>query len=118
MRLKELIEQHRVDCFVANGVRLAMFVTRYQVGSDLSHILCDEAKLRNTLRIQLFFVAEGDRSEREDSFARLLPWLDLILVAGRGGDCAEVTIGAYDDRDTIGYRRAIDPGDIGGSLSS
>ncbi len=43
---EKLIEQHRVHCFVAHGVNLALRVFDDQIGIDLFNVLSHQAKLR------------------------------------------------------------------------
>ena len=43
-------------------------------------------------------VAERDRFERKDRFARFVHRFDRVLETLRGNDCAEVTVGLYDTR--------------------
>ena len=93
---EKLVEQHRVHRFVADGVRLALLVASHQIGVHLFHLLGHEAELRNALGSSSVLVAEGDRLEREDRFARLVHRLDRFLESRRGNDRAEVTVGIYD----------------------
>src|SRR5438034_6927746 len=72
MLFEELIEQHRVHSFIADCVRLALFVTSHQIRVYLFHLLGDQAKLRNPIRVKLVLAAEGDRLQRPDRFARLI----------------------------------------------
>src|SRR5438552_17527021 len=107
MRLEELIEQHRVYRLVAHGVGLAVGIASHQIGVHLFHLLSDEAKLRDALRVELFLVAEGYRFEREDRFAYFVHWLDRVLETLRGGFRADVPCGIYKDRlaSGSGYRK-------------
>ena len=86
--LQELVKQHRVHCFVANGVRLALSIAHDQIGVHLLHLLGDKAKLRNGIRIKLAFITKGDWLERQDRFARLVHRFNLILKARGRGKCA------------------------------
>ena len=117
MLFQELIEQHRVHRFVAHRVRLALLVARHQIGVHLFHFLGHEAELRDAFRIKLFLVAEGDRFEREDCFARLAHWLDCFLEACRGSSDAEPAICAYHHLAAI-HGDARDARDKGGGLGS
>ena len=53
MRLQELIEQHRVHRFIADGVRLALDVAGDKVRINPGYIFGDQAELRDTGRIQI-----------------------------------------------------------------
>ena len=96
MLFEELVEQHRVHRFVAHGVRLALLVASHQIGVHLFHLLGHEAELRDAVGVKLVLVAEGDRFEREDRFARLVHRLDRVLETRRGDDRAELTVGIDD----------------------
>src|SRR5437660_11464756 len=91
MLFKEFVQQHRVYRLVWNGKNLSLGVTSHQSGVDLFHFLGHEAKLRDGIGIEGFLVVEGDRFKREDRFARLVHWLDLILESLRRDDRAQVT---------------------------
>ena len=79
MLFKELVEHHRVHRVVAHGVRFSFFIAHHQIGIHLFNILGDEAKLRDALGVKLLLVAEGNRFEREDRFARFVHRLDVLL---------------------------------------
>ena len=70
------------------------------------------------LRSQLLLVTEGHRLEREDRFARLVHRLDLVLVAGRGGEGTQVTVSVDHHAYTARHRFSADPCDIGRLLSA
>ena len=53
MLFQKLIEQHRIHCFVANGIDLAIVVANNQVGVHLLNLLGYEAELRDAIRIKL-----------------------------------------------------------------
>ncbi len=57
---QELVEQHRVHCFVAYSVYLAICIAHHQVGVHLLYLLRDQAELRDAIGIDLFFIMEGD----------------------------------------------------------
>ena len=94
---EKLVEQHRVHRFVADGVRLALFVSRDQIRVHLLHLLSHEAKLRNPSGSSSCLVAESHRFERQDRFACLVHRLDRVLKPLRGDNSAEATISTYDD---------------------
>lgn len=48
MLFEELVEQHRVYCFITHRVNLAALVPRHQIRVYLLYLLRDQAKLRNT----------------------------------------------------------------------
>src|SRR5262249_1232660 len=77
---EELVEQHRVHRLIAYRVRLALVVASHQVWIHLFNLLGDQTELGNAIRIKLVVVAEGNRSEREDRFARLVHRLDRVFV--------------------------------------
>src|SRR5207302_5799396 len=74
--------------------------------------------LRHTIWIKLLFVVEGDRSESQDDFARLIHRLDLVLEPGRGNDSSEFSggINHYCYFGSTGYGFAVNPGDIACSV--
>ena len=61
---EELVEQHRVHCFISHGVYLPIGVACHQIWVYPLDLLGHEAELRDTIRIKLVFVAEGDGLER------------------------------------------------------
>ena len=52
MLFEKLVEQHRVHRFVANGVRLALFVASHQIGIYFFHLLGHQAELRDAVGIK------------------------------------------------------------------
>ena len=58
---QELVEQHRIHCFIANGERLALVVPCHQVGIYLFHIFSNKAELWDALRVKLVLVTESYR---------------------------------------------------------
>jgi hypothetical protein len=95
--LEELVEQHRVHRFITNRVDLALCIAHNQVGIDLFHVLGDEAKLWSGIEINFFLVAEGDRFQCKDRFARFVHWFDIVLETLRGGYRAEASIAVYNN---------------------
>ena len=89
---------------------------RYQIGIDLLDLLGDQAKLWNRLRIQLFLVTKSDRLERQDSFARLVHRLNVLLVAGGRGARAQVTAAIDDYAKPTSHRHPIYTSDVGVGL--
>ena len=51
MLFQELIQQHRVDSLVADGIGLAVAIASHQVGIYFRHLLRDQAKSRDALWI-------------------------------------------------------------------
>src|SRR5882724_416409 len=110
---EEFIEQHRVHCFVAYRVGLALFVEYHQVRIYLCHVLGQQTKLRGSLWVELFLVAEGDRLQRQDCFARLVHWLDGVLKTRRRSVGTQVTTGINYHGKASWHGHSIDAGDIG-----
>jgi hypothetical protein len=96
---KELVKQHRIDCIVAHGKRLAISVGHYQVGIYLRHVFRNQTKLRRVFGFfgVLVFVMKCDRFKRQDGFAGLIRWLNVFLKAARGVTRAELAVGVYDN---------------------
>jgi hypothetical protein len=67
---EELVKQHRIHRFVANGVRLTLLVTRDQIRVYFVDLLGHQTGPWNASRVNLVLVAKGDWSKREDRFAR------------------------------------------------
>src|SRR6266498_1158788 len=99
VRFEELVEQHRVHRFIADGIRYAFPIKGDQVRIHLRHLLSHEAKLWDLIRIKLLLVAEGYRLQRQDRFTRLVHRFDIVLVARGGSRRAEVTGGIDDNSD-------------------
>src|SRR5438552_2694837 len=118
MLLEELIEQHRVHRLVAHAVRLASLIACHQGRVHFLHLLGHQAKLRDTIRIKLFLIMEGDRLERENRFARLVHRLNRVLEKRRGYGRAKMTTGIYDNCYTCWNGCPTNPGDKCGSLGS
>jgi hypothetical protein len=49
--LEEFVKQHRVHCFIADSVELALFIFSDQVRIDLGYIFGDQAELWNSVRV-------------------------------------------------------------------
>src|SRR5213080_3965440 len=94
MLFQELVEQHCVHRFVADGVWFSLLVTVHQIGVDLFHVLGNEAELRDALRVKIVFVAKGDRLKRENRFARLVHRFNRFLETNGGDDRAEMAVTA------------------------
>ncbi len=78
---EKFIEQHRVDRFIPDSVRLTFSITSYQVWIDLLHLLSYEAKLWDPIRIELALIVKRHWFQAKDRFARLIHRFDLILEA-------------------------------------
>src|SRR4030095_9910589 len=70
-----------------------------------------EAKLRGALRINFLLIAEGDRLQREDRFARFVHRLNVLLVVRRGCYRAKMTAAIYDNCYAGWNGCPADPGD-------
>ena len=79
MLFQELIEQHRVDRLVADGLEFAVVVAFHQVGIHFFYLLSHQPELGMRLGSNSSFVAKGNRFQGEDYFARLVHRLDLLL---------------------------------------
>ena len=104
MFLEELIEQHGIDRFVADGLWFSLLVARDQLRADFSHLLGDQTKRERLRRIGIFLVTEGDRFERKESFAAAVHRLDVMLEPARRGKCADLVVGIDVNRAAIGDR--------------
>src|SRR5438034_9473047 len=95
MLFEKLVEQHRVDCFIADRVRFAVGVVNNEGWIDLFHFFGYEAKLLKPFRINLLFVAESDRPQREESIACVAHALHILLKTNRGRCRANFAGGVY-----------------------
>src|SRR5262249_13727719 len=103
MLFEELVEQHRVHCFIANRVNFPLCITNDEIGINFFNLLRDKAELRSALGIDLFLVTEGDRFERMDCFAGFVHWFYLILETLRARFRAEAArSGIYENSRTSG----------------
>src|SRR5215813_7471692 len=109
MLFEELVEQHRVHCFVADGVRFAFVVAGHQVWIYFLYLLSHEAELWNAFGIELFLISESHRFERENRLARLVHWFYRVLETRRGDDRAELTVCLHINRDATGDGCPTDP---------
>src|SRR5262249_31439775 len=109
---------HRVYRFVTHGERLASLVPSHQIGIYPFHLLSHKAKLCDALWVQLMLVAEGNRFERKDRFARFVHRFDLLLepLGGRGRAKASVRVSEHAEPPR--HRYSSDPGNIGRALIS
>jgi hypothetical protein len=76
---EKFIEQHRVHLIIAHTVGFALLIPHHEVRIHPFHFLGHEAELRDPVGVKFLFIAEGNRFEREDRFARIVYWLDLVL---------------------------------------
>src|SRR5438552_14272411 len=95
-----------------------MVVASDQIGVHLLHLLGHKPELRDAIGIKLMLVAEGNRLQRQDRFARLVHRFDFIFESLRGNDRAEMAAGINNDPDTSSNRYSTNPGDKGFRLSS
>src|SRR6267142_2134490 len=77
MLLEELVEQHRVHCVVANGVRFSFFVGQHQRWVHLCDFFSDQTKLWCISGVGP--VMERDRSQCQDCFTGFLHGGDVLL---------------------------------------
>src|SRR5262249_24063755 len=89
-------------------VRLAFGISHNQIAIDLFHLLSYQSKLPGALRIQLVFVAEGNRFECEDRFACRAHWFDLLFIT-LGGRCRAELTTRVDNNRCACYSRASYP---------
>ena len=118
MLFEELVEQHRVHCFVAHRERLALVVRDHKIRIHLCDFLRHQPELRRCFRVKLFLVAESDRFQRKDGFARLVHRLDCLFVANRRGLDTKLTTGVYPNRRSSGDRHSTNTGHEGRGLGS
>ena len=71
-----------------------------------------------SIRIKLVLVAEGNRLQRENRFARLVHRLDLFLETLGGNDRAEVSIRIDNYPYASGHRDSADAGNKSVALRS
>ena len=84
MLFEKLVEQHRVHCVVANGLQFPIAIASYQIGIYFFYLLSNQAKLRDPLRIELFFVTKGDGVKREYRFTCGVYRFDSLLESDCG----------------------------------
>src|SRR5439155_14460574 len=104
--------------FVAHCVRLALGIASHEIGVDLFHLLGHQAELRDAIWVKLVLVAEGDRLERQNRFARLVHWFDCVLETLRGDYRAQVTIRVDNHPYTSSDGHSTDASDIGVRVSA
>src|SRR6266542_3095707 len=92
---QELVEQHRVHCFVADGVNLVLIVTHHEVRVHFGYFFGNQSKLRHARVILL--VVESDRPERKDGFTGFVHRLNFFLEPARGTKRAELASGVDQD---------------------
>jgi hypothetical protein len=82
MLFEKLIEQHRVDRFVANGLWFSGLVASDEGGvNSASSAIAEESACVGSM---MFFVAKRDRLQREERFAGVAHRLDFLLIASGG----------------------------------
>src|SRR5438046_7125717 len=117
MLLEELIEQHSVHRFIANGVNLAVLVTQDQVRIHLGYILSDQPELRRALLVA--FILEGHWFQSQESFAALGHRFNVRFKSARGSrrlrakSAATINIDWF-DRPALAH--VINPGNKGAVL--
>src|SRR6266481_5023287 len=118
MFLEEFVEQHCVHLVVANGEGLTLVIAHHQVWTDLCHLFRDQTELRSTFGIHFLLVAKSNRLERENRFARLVHWLNVLLEADCRSSYPKLTTGAHRHWLAPGHRHPANPCDKSGSLRS
>lgn len=83
MLFQELVEQHRVDGFVAHCFGRAFLIASPQFGIHFFYFLGNEAKHLGPIVFNLLLVSKANRSKRQNRFAGLLHRLDLLLEPAR-----------------------------------
>jgi hypothetical protein len=78
---EELIEQHRVHLIVTHSIDVTAFVADHEVRVCLFYVFGHESELLYAFSINLLLIAEGNRFEREQRFARFVHWFDLLFKA-------------------------------------
>jgi hypothetical protein len=111
----ELVEQHVGDRVIAHSQGFSIFVASYQIRTHIFHVLGDETELPlpGTIRIKLVLHAVGHRFQREERFAGLVHWLNVLLVTSRGDLEAKSTARRYSNRDSVILREGVHVADIG-----
>ncbi len=97
MLFQELVEQHRVHRFVADGVGFSLLVTSHKIGIHLFHLLSHKAELRDAFRIHVRFVLEGHRAECQQYVACVAHRLNVLLETLRGRCHAKLTAAIYNN---------------------
>jgi hypothetical protein len=92
MLLEELVEQHRVHGFVADGFRFAISIRGYKVRVDIGNFFGDQAKRERMRAINLLLIAEADWLKPIEDFAGLFDRLDLFFVATGGSERPDLAI--------------------------
>src|ERR1041385_7033609 len=93
MLFQKLIEQHRIDRFVTDGLWFSFFVTGDQVRADFSHILGDQTKRERLVRVEIFFVTVRDWLEQINARAGFLHRLDIFLEPARRRKGSDLVVG-------------------------
>ncbi len=91
MLLEELIEQHRVHRFVADGREFALASRVTKSGFTLAHFL-HKAELWSARFIQLGLVMEGDWTQSQERLTGGAHIGDVRLEAARGENHAQLAV--------------------------
>src|SRR4029453_11440606 len=62
------------------------------MGTHLLDLFSNKAELRDAIGVEIWLVAEGNRLQRKDRFARLVHRFDCFLESRRGDNRAELTV--------------------------
>src|SRR5213079_3356272 len=79
----------------AHGIDLAGLIIADQDRVHLLYVLRYQTKLRGSFWINLFFIAETYRPQRQDRFAGFVHRLNRFLKPGRGGSNPQLAICVY-----------------------
>src|SRR4030095_264667 len=104
----ELVEQHRVHCFVADRHHFSVLVSDHRIRIHLRHFLSNQSELRDGIGIKLLLVAKAHGLEGKYCFARFLHRFDRFLKPGRGHNRAELAIRADNTTYPTRHSLAID----------
>src|SRR5437867_10334248 len=83
MLFEELVEHHRVDLLVADGLGFSFFVQQYQVRIHFCYIFSNQAKTGQVGRVAL--VAERHWVKQNERFAGVAQGFNVLLEPRRGG---------------------------------
>src|SRR6266853_2760801 len=92
MLFEKLVEQHRVHCFIADGVEVPLSVMGHQVGVHLRHLLGYQAELWDARLIQLGLVMEGDGTQGQERLTGSGHVGDVPLESARGEKDPQLTL--------------------------
>src|SRR6266542_342568 len=112
MLFEEFVEQHRVYRVVTHGINLTILVAHHQVRIDRFHVLGNQPKLWNPLRVYPLFVTERNRFERKERFAGVVHCLNLLFKSPRGSRRAKFAVRINENGRSAGRGLAKDTANI------